>query len=103
MTPRQRTIIDGHMQEGYFRYEVVRRLNVHQFGVIFERNILGGIRFDYMIDRLRELTPDEQVELINAWERENHAAKCKANALTELTQLMDKEGVYDRKLEDEPK
>lgn len=71
-------IIGEHMMEGYFRYEIVRRLNVHQFGVIFERNLLGGIRFDYMIDQLRDLTPDGQVEQLNAWARENHAAKCKA-------------------------
>lgn len=98
MTQRQRTIIDDHMQNGYFRYEVLRRLNVWQFGVIFERNILRGVRFDYMIDCLRELTPSGQVEQINAWARENHAAKCKESPLTEITKMMDAEGVYDRKL-----
>lgn len=77
LTPRERTIIDDHMQNGYFRYEVARRLNVWQFGVIFERNILLGVRFDYMIDCLRDLTHSGQVDQINAWARENHSAKCK--------------------------
>lgn len=79
---KAKEIIDEHMQNGYFRYEVLRRFNVHQFSVVFERNILMGVRFDYMIDQLRGLPPEECADQFSAWERENHLRKCMAGSNT---------------------
>ncbi len=93
-------VIEERMEQGYFRYEMLRRLNVHQFGVIYERNILLGVRFDYMIDQLRDLTSLGQNDLFKEWEREIHFAKCRSVALSDLTRQMDAEGVYDRRLDD---
>lgn len=37
---------------GCLRYEALRKLNVRQFGELFERNIREGIPFDTLVDEL---------------------------------------------------
>ena len=73
---KRNKIIDDAMEQGYFRYELLRRMNVHQFGVLFERNITLGIRFDAMVDRLRDLTPEGIVTQVSEWEKEIERHRC---------------------------